>query len=635
MTFLQKRKFTYYGLIFTIIAITTTLAISFLRFYEETHLSYSNDIQHLHQIEQNAVNAQYYFKRQVQEWKNILLRGKSPADFNKYKALFAQEFENTQNAMDALHNSIDSQSEVKSLSATFLQTHRAILSEYSQALEIFKQSGYDPTAGDAAVRGIDRRPTQLLDQISQLLEKEVDVEKSLLQKKLDAYIFAFGSAFIFIQAFFCWILVRLTSKLLRANLKDKVTSLGNRELFINTIKDLIRQQKKATIIVFDINNFKLMNEAFGNKGGDLYLRLLSQTLNMTLATKETICRVGSDMFGLILFTTTSENMISRVNDLRNLIRSFEYKEKDISLSLTANAGIYCMKVEDENCVEQLLNKLYASLQESKSIGPGAYTVYSPHDNRILSRQAEMQNVSLITKALMQKRILLYRQEIRDINNENDKSYYEILLRMQGEDGEILPPGLFLQAAERFHLMVDIDKYMVKSLIEYLSDTPNDAAQYSVNLSGATLSDAGFIQFIEDVFEQPNLTHKQIGFEITESDIIRNFDIATGIVNKLKSYGCQISLDDFGTGMSSYGYISKLPIDTLKIDGMFINDLNKQSYNRAIIRSITQLAKDLSIKTVAEFVETEEELSALKELNIDFGQGYLIHKPEFVYQPLAA
>ncbi|MFC3122208.1 EAL domain-containing protein [Agaribacter flavus] len=627
MTFVKKRKLTYFGLIFLVIAITTALALVFLSVYEKTHLSYAADLQKLNKTEQNALSTQYFFKRQVQEWKNILLRGGNEKDLEKYALLFAQEFENTQNAAEKLYYSISENSEVKGLAKTFLTSHREILSEYYKALALFQDNSYDPSVGDRAVRGIDRNPTMMLDKITQVLGREILSEKELLKEKLNAYSFAFGSAFILIQVLFCWILVRLTGKLLKANLLDKATELGNRELFINSLKDLVKRKASASIIIVDINNFKLINEAFGNEGGDNYLKLLGQLLKESIDNSETICRIGSDTFGLILFSSSKKYLIKRVHYLKRLIGTFEYKQNDITLSLTANAGAYCMQSEREPNVDNLLNKLYASLQESKSLGPDNITFYSPENNRILKRQEEMRNVASIKRALAENRILLFKQLIKPINDEQQSNYFEILFRIQSSDGKILPPALFLKAAERFHLMVDIDKYMISTLIDYLAKHPEDQYRYSVNLAGSTLSNLNFIKFIDEVFKHPNLNHAQLGFEITESDVIKNFEVASQLLDKLRSYGCHISLDDFGTGMSSYAYISKIQVDTIKIDGSFIRGIDEKLGNQAIVRSIAALARDLGISTVAEFVENERELTVLQTLKIDYGQGYLRHKPE--------
>jgi diguanylate cyclase (GGDEF)-like protein len=632
MTYIQKRKLKYYGLILVIIAAITFTTLAFLKYYNATNKAYLQELETLHQIEKSAIDLQYFFKRQVQEWKNILLRGSTPEDFELYTTLFSEEFMNTQVAADRLYNRIDASSEAKPLALDFITIHKAILADYLDAIEIFKDSNFDAAMADKSVRGIDRAPTFTLDQVSQIVTIEVGTKKDRLKQSLHELTVVSGTVFALIQLTLLWLILRLTDKLLQANVRDKETELGNREFFVHSIDDALKGNKASVVIILDINNFKLINEAFGNNGGDTYLKNVAQKLQQCTSKGDVLCRIGGDTLGVIAYTHDDTDVDKIVRRLLDVIAEHEHSNQSVSIALSACAGAVGITQTEDTNREQVLNKVFACLQEAKSLGPDNHVVFDQSDRRISSRQQQMRAVTEINLALKECRLALFKQQIKPFNEDAHHTYHEVLLRVIDEQGNIQSPGLFLQAAERFHLMDKVDRYVLSSLVDYLLEHPEDNTHYTVNLSGNTLSDINFIDFVDTLFASSDINHALIGFEITETNIIKNFDIASSVLNKLSSYRCKISLDDFGTGMSSYGYISRLHIDTLKIDGTFIQDIDTREDNQAILRSIVGLAHDLGISTVAEFIETQSELDTVKKLNVDYVQGYLLHKPSMMYHP---
>ena len=255
--------------------------------------------------------------------------------------------------------------------------------------------------------------------------------------------------------------------------------------------------------------------------------------------------------------------------------------------------------------------------------------YSKDDQNIVWLQKQLRMVHKVSGILKDNRAVLFKQAITPIHASSAETYFEVLLRIkQGQDYQA--PGLFLQAAERFHLIDEVDRYVLRAICEYLINTPHDKYNYSINLSGRTLSDKNFVGFVVDLFEKSKVDTSRLSIEITETEVIKNIENALSIIACLNRYGCKIVLDDFGTGMSSYAYIAKLKLHTIKIDGVFIKGVESNPQNQSIIRSIVRLAKELEVKTVAEFVETQEEYDTLTSLDIDFVQGYLLHKPELLY-----
>lgn len=635
MTFLHKRKCKYYGVILLIIAAITFSALAFLKHYDDTNQQYVRNLTELNNIEQSALNVQYFFKRQVQEWKNILLRGHLVVDYEKYNELFADEFLKTQEAAEHLYNLIAESSQAKPLAKEFMVKHREILTDYQDALQVFKKSNFDAKQADLLIRGVDRQPTEMIDTVSRIIQIEVSQARKVLNEHLNWIRWSTSICFMALQILLCFVVLRLTNKLLKANISDKYIGIGNREMFIQTINDAIRAKRKMSATIIDIDNFKLINEAFGSKGGDKYLKAIAQKLQERLGPKDVLCRISSDVFGLVSYHRNDIETESFTKELLTVIERYEHQRDAMSISLSACAGIFCMHKAHETSVEHLLNKLYASLQEAKELGPGNFVNYYDENKHIAFRQQQMRKATDIFTALKDARLVLFKQEIRPFDESNHHIYHEVLLRVVNEDGLVQGPGLFLQSAERFHLMDKIDRYVLSAVVEYLAKHPEDDGYYTVNLSGDTLCDLSFVQFVDKLFASNDVRHNHIGFEITETNIIKNFKIAQAVLEKLASYQCKISLDDFGTGMSSYSYISKLAINCLKIDGTFIKEVNYQPHNQAIIRSVVQLAKDLGISTVAEFIETKEELEIIEQLRVDYVQGYFLHVPDFMYQPSEA
>lgn len=633
MTYIQYRQLKYFGMVLSIVLLAVITTMWFIYQYQSTYAEKMNELESLNQVEVQALKTQYLFKRQVQEWKNILLRGQSSSDFNKYLQLFKQEFAATQQSANHLYEIINDQSPTKQLTDEFRTSHRKMLEEYASALDVFSAFKFDAQKSDAEVRGIDREATLILDEVVSILETEVDSKRDAILYRLNSHTYLYSFAFLTFQVLFSWMAIRLTAALLKSGLTDKTTQIGNRELFVDTISDAIKKNQKLCIAIYDINNFKIINEAFGNHGGDSFLRLLAAKIKRSRCPKETLCRVGGDMLGLILNCDDPNESSKRIQMIKTLIEKFEYQQDNIRMSLTASVGIFSMHSSVEKNSEQILNNLYASLQEAKSQGKNKMVLYSSESAEINQRRAQMQKVREINDALENNQIVLFRQKVQDLSGAQHGDYFEILMRVKDHQGEYKAPGLFIAAAERFSMMEAIDRYIIQSTVEFLGAASSKTENYAINLSGATLSDTSFIDFIKAVFDNSKLPFERISFEITETDIVKNFKTASSIIAVLKSYGCQVALHDFGKGMSSYSYLTELDIDKIKIDGTFIKDINEKPYNRAIIKSVVNLSQDLGIRTVAEFVETQDELLAIKQLGINYAQGYLVHKPEFLYHPV--
>ena len=633
MRYITYKKLKYIGLI-TLFSITVLgSALLFLWVYNQSIKQYNNTIFLQNKIEYLALEAQDSFKRQVQEWKNILLRGKNPQDYQRYHNSFIQQFEETQIISDRLRNLINKDSLAYPLINEFISKHKAVLAEYQIALIIFKQSDYNAKLADEVVRGIDREPDLVLEKISITITNETNEARSNIELRTEYLKVFLGFSFISLQVIFCFVTLRITARLLRSTLSDKVTRLGNRDVFIQGIKDNLRHGQPCAVAILDIDEFKIINETCGNLGGNEYLQHISKLLLKTCPSSDSITRLSGDEFGIIINETndcTFEEML-RLISKSIAITPFHFAELSTSLSCSISYIELTSSSIDASteAVEDLLNSLHVTMQHAKDTGRGRILKFNPNDQTLLARKEQMRAVSAINNALKKGTILLYKQAINPIRIDKTK-YFEVLMRIKNDDGSISSPFLFLQAAERFHLITKIDRYVLEHTFNYLKKNRTDAL--SVNLSGQTLSDASFSEFCEALFCDTEVDLTRLGFEVTESDFIRNFEVANNNLNYLRSKGCKVSLDDFGTGMSSFAYIADLKLHTIKIDGTFIKGIDKSKHNQAIVKSIVQLCKELNLSIVAEFVETEQELATIKQLGIDYAQGYLLHKPEFFHSP---
>ena len=633
MRYVTFKKYKYYGLIslFSLIVIST--ALLFLFIYNQSINQYNDILLRQNKIEYLSLQAQDSFKRQVQEWKNILLRGENSRDYERYHASFIDQFEKTQIISDTLRNNIEEQSPAFLLINEFIDKHKSVLSEYQVALMIFKESDFNTQLADEVVRGIDREPDLILDKVSNIIKSETNAARANIEIKTNYIKVFLGFSFLILQIIFCFVTLHLTKKLLRSTLKDKVSGLNNRDVFIQTIKDNLTHEQSTVVVVLDIDEFKIINETCGNLGGNEYLAQIARLLTNTCHPDDCIARLSGDEFGIIINIDEKNDYLSKLSLISRSVATtpFEYGELSTSLSCCVSYIELNSQTTEASteAVEDLLNSLHVTMQHAKETGRGSILKYSPTDETLSSRKEQMRAVTTITNALETQRILLYKQAINPIQN-NKTKYYEVLIRIKNNDGSISSPWLFLQAAERFHLITKIDRYVLKNTFKFMSQNPDEAL--SVNLSGQTLSDSTFIEFCEILFNKAKVDLSRLGFEVTESDFIRNFETANKNLDYLRSKGCKVSLDDFGTGMSSFAYIADLKLHTIKIDGTFIKELNASIHNQAIVKSIVQLCKDLKLSTVAEFVETQEEYKMIKALGIDYAQGYLLHKPELFYSP---
>lgn len=413
---------------------------------------------------------------------------------------------------------------------------------------------------------------------------------------------------------------------------DDLTGLFNRREFERRIEDMItsnvHDKSEHAMCYIDLDQFKVVNDTCGHAAGDEMLRQLSVVLKKIIRASGTLARLGGDEFGVLMTDCSIEGAHQVATLLQTAIQNYHFQFEEHRFRTSASIGLVPI-IGIGSTLTGLLKDADAACYMAKDSGRNRIHVYHIDDEGLTKRHGEMQWVNIIQQALTEDRFCLYAQSIESLNN-SDKMHYELLVRMQDEEGNIIPPGAFLPSAERYNLIEQVDRWVIEKAFRVLEENPiflNTVDFVSINLSGHSLTDASILDFIVSKFSQHRVDGSKICFEITETAAISHLLLAENFINNLKKFGCYFALDDFGSGLSSFGYLKNLSVDYLKIDGLFVKDMIEDRIDYAMVKSIHQIGHIMGMQTIAEFVESDDIKDMLKELGVDYAQGYAIHKPQ--------
>lgn len=416
---------------------------------------------------------------------------------------------------------------------------------------------------------------------------------------------------------------------------DNLTGLLNRHAFEQRLRSLLEAplglDGSHSLMFLDLDQFKVINDTCGHMAGDALLRVLGPVLKKHLRQSDLLARMGGDEFGVLLQDCPAPvaKRIAKAlkEELEDLNFTWEGKPFRVGLSIgQVNFSDNSWSLAD------LLSAADNACYLAKENGRNRIHLYSMDDQALARRFRQTQWVGRISEAFEENRFRLHCQAIvpTSVSSEQPEegAHFELLLRLHDKDGKLVLPMAFIPAAERFSLMVKIDRWVLQTAFAKLAKAgPGHVATCSINLSGASLGDEGFLPFINDCFARFDVSPRIICFEITETEAIANLTKARFIIQSLKTLGCRFSLDDFGSGMSSFGYLKNLPVDYLKIDGTFIRNLVSDPIDHAMVTAINNIGHVMGLKTIAEFVESASVLRVLNELGVNYVQGYYIAKPE--------
>lgn len=414
---------------------------------------------------------------------------------------------------------------------------------------------------------------------------------------------------------------------------DALTGLINRHEFEHRLNLALKSQYRRShwLLYLDLDQFKLVNDTSGHAAGDELMRQVSSLLRTHLREDDTLARLGGDEFGVLLENCTPEHAMRISDEIRRSIREFRFAWSGRPFTVGVSIGVVSLS-EGGHTLAEVLSAADTACYVAKEKGRNRVHVYRADDSEVSLRQGEMEWVARIQQALDEGRFRLYAQEIVSLGPSLGRgAHFELLLRLPGQDGKLIPPGAFIPAAERYGLMPALDRWVVTNAFDtYARLASNPDARpietCSINLSGASLGDEAFLDFLQTQAAVAGVPYTSFCFEVTETAAVADLSKAAHFIGQLKSLGCRFSLDDFGAGMSSFGYLKHLPVDYLKIDGSFVKDMLEDPMDRAMVEAINHIGHVMGKKTIAEFVENVQTLEALREIGVDFGQGFALARP---------
>ena len=416
---------------------------------------------------------------------------------------------------------------------------------------------------------------------------------------------------------------------------DSLTGLINRTEFERrlglALKSAAELSRNHAVMYLDLDQFKVVNDTCGHAAGDQLMRQVSAVLLKRLREGDTLARLGGDEFGVLLENCPPDHSLRIADQLRQTVADFHFTWETRSFSTGVSIGLVNVK-DHPLTLTDVMSAADAACYMAKEKGRNRVQLYHAEDSELSVRQGEMEWISRLQKALKEDRFVLYTQDIKALDAGREHgTHCEILIRLLDERGELVPPMAFIPAAERYNLMPAIDRWVIRTAFATISREQAEGGAVfeicSINLSGGSIGDEGFLDYVREQFAHFPVRPQSICFEITETAAIARLDQATRFINEMKSLGCRFSLDDFGAGMSSFAYLKHLPVDFLKIDGGFVKNMADDPIDRAMVEAINSVGHITGKQTIAEFVDGERVIALLREIGVDFAQGYGVAKPK--------
>jgi diguanylate cyclase (GGDEF)-like protein/PAS domain S-box-containing protein len=412
---------------------------------------------------------------------------------------------------------------------------------------------------------------------------------------------------------------------------DSLTGLINRREFERHVAQVLDSSRETAaehaLCFMDLDQFKVVNDTCGHTAGDEMLRQLAAVIDKAIRRPDTLARLGGDEFGVFMEACSLEQAHATADGIRKAIENFQFSWESLSFKVGVSIGLVPI-TDMHSHLSELMKDADSACYLAKEAGRNRIHVYRADDEDELRRKSEMQWVNRLHQALDQDNFSLHAQAIVPTNPQR-KTHYEFLLRMHDESGEIVSPGIFLPAAERYNLASSIDQWVLRSAFRVISENPRFAStvgHFAINLSGQSIQKPEMLNLIVELIDRTGIDGSKLCFEITETSAIVNLEVATIFIKTLKQHGCRFALDDFGSGFSSFAYLKQLPVDFLKIDGVFVKDIVDDPIDCAMVRSVNDIGRVMGLETIAEYVETDAVRSRLLEIGVDYLQGYGVALP---------
>src|SRR5689334_19243803 len=414
---------------------------------------------------------------------------------------------------------------------------------------------------------------------------------------------------------------------------DALTGLLNRREFEQRLRAIVEHREgeegQHALLYLDLDQFKVVNDTSGHAAGDELLRQVGALLRPRLREGDVLARLGGDEFGVLLPHCPPAPALRIAEALRKAIVDFRFAWKNRSFTIGVSIGLVNL-AEGPHTLASVLSAADAACYLAKDKGRNRVQVYRPEDSEVALRRGEMEWVHRLHRALAEDRLCLYSQPMRAMHSPaTDAQHEELLVRLIDEQNELIPPIAFIPAAERYHLMPSIDRWVIRTAFRVLADrraAGQTIGTYAINVSGASIGDDQFLDYVRENFARFHIPHASICFEITETTAVTSLTKAADFIGALREPGCRFALDDFGVGVSSFTYLKQLPVDFLKIDGSFVKNMLHDPVDAAMVEAIHRIGRVMGKQTIAESVETAAALDALRSVGVDYAQGNAIAPP---------
>lgn len=424
---------------------------------------------------------------------------------------------------------------------------------------------------------------------------------------------------------------KLRRKLSYEGSHDRLTRFLNRSAFEHRFENLVTEDygsnPQHVLAYLDVDQFKIVNDTCGNAAGDVLLQQIGKIIKKHVRKSDILSRLGGDEYGLIMPFFDIDQAMQVMQQILIDIQQAGFEWDDKQYQVTASIGAMAFgQMNDE--YPDFYSKVTTACFLAKKNGGNQYHAIGENDEKVMQQQESMDWVAGIMKGFEEDRFCLYVQPIVPMNEDDNSDHYEVLIRYRSPDDTIISPGDFLPPAERYNLIEKIDVWVVNKIIQWLQDNKERAegTMFSVNLSGRSIGSSTFHKFLQESLQQSDIETSNLCFEITETSVVENVEKSVEFINSIKQLGVKFSLDDFGTGLSSFSYLKRFPVDYLKIDGEFVRDIINDDTSFVFVRSMAEVGHSLNMKVIAEFVESDTMFDRLREANIDFIQGYHVGRP---------
>jgi diguanylate cyclase (GGDEF)-like protein len=415
---------------------------------------------------------------------------------------------------------------------------------------------------------------------------------------------------------------------------DNLTELYNRREFERHVRRALQAVVPGApvraLMYIDLDQFKLINDTSGHLAGDQLLSQLALVMSDLMRPGDVLARLGGDEFGVLVQPSVEGDVLALAERLRTRIEGHIYLWEHRSYTISASIGVVMLD-QPGMTLREVLAQADTACYVAKDHGRNRIHVFSGQDAETIRRRGEMEWANRLRWVIEEGRLLLDYQEIQPLQpGPPQDPHIELLLRLRDEEGRVVMPGAFLPAAERYGLVPQLDRWVIAEAIanfDRLHASGRVPGRCSLNLSAATLEDEGLGDYVLGLIRQHGIAPGRLCFEITETEAVRNLARAVRFIERLRAFGCQVALDDFGAGMSSFGYLKNLPVDVIKIDGSFIRDVEVDPMSRSIVDAITEIGHQRGLQVVAEWVDSDRLVETLRALGVDYGQGFALHRPE--------